>query len=482
MGKSINGSNESGDLANRLSPMDALFVYVESDAAPMHIGVVGIYRGRVPLERYRRHLHERLHLIPRYRQRIVDAPLHLAHPAWEDDPDFDIRQHVHGVQMEGPGTEAQLRRLSEKIFSKRLSLAKPPWEQHLIWGLSGNRTAILTCLHHALADGLSSVAILQAMHDDVEGAPPWKPAPPRPQPASRGFKRFTEALADDLALPGKLLQGMREDVERVLPGLGAGHVMETLGEAAAVLWRYTSTSRQLPFDTTRLSGKKRFAWCDYPLEELKQAAHGYGGTVNDAVLTIVSGAVRRYLRIKAGDTDAPSLHISIPVNVRRPAHTNSLGNQISVQPVAIPLSIASTRERFAAIARQTRALKQAHVADGLHFFTQALLAVPAPLQYGLGKLYGHPAGATLMAGATSLATLNTICTNVSGPTYPMYTLGRECIAIHPMAPVIGGMGLLFPCVSYHGRLYLSAVADRSAVPDMQRLKQCMDRAHAELRP
>jgi len=463
----------------RLSPMDALFVYVESDLAPMHVGVLTVYRGNLPFNRYLRHLDARVRGLPRYRQRIAAAPFHLAHPAWEDDTGFDIRRHVSSVRLNPPGSPLQLRQLAEKLFSRRLALDKPPWEQTFIGGLEGGRTAILTCIHHALADGLSCVELLRAMHDDPESNTPLPCALAESKPAAGLIERLTEAIADDLRLPGEIIGELRADYAHLVSTLPTGGLASALGTTSKTLLDYAAPLHRFPFNTHLLSGEKRAAWCEYPLEAVRDAAHKLGGTVNDAVLTIVGGAVCRYLRVGRGGTDASELHVSVPVNIRPPEGRGTLGNRISAQPVSVPLEGRSSKERFDAVRLQTRALKTAGIAYGLHMIAQAWFAVPAPAQFGLGKLYAAPFGSALLSGATALATRDTICTNVAGPDRPLYALGRRCEAMYPLAPVIGGMGVVFPCVSYNGTLYLSAIADRYAVPDIQRLKGCMDRACAD---
>lgn len=467
-------------LTHRLSALDTLFVDIESDTAPMHIGVLSLYKGKIPFRRYQDYLNKRLHLIPRYRQCITQVPLHLGHPTWEDDVHFDISRHVHKTQLRPPGSDLQLRNLAERLFSKRLDLTLPPWQQYVIEGLAGNRTAVLTMLHHALADGVSSVDILRAMHDDPAHPNAQYTAEFHPRALPPLTKRMMEAVTDDISIPLEMLRGLKEDIAQLAPGLAEGKRLGAVGQAVSVFRRYAFPAKQLPFDIHKLSGEKRFGWCCFPLEPIRQASHVLGGTVNDAVLTIVAGGVQRYLKSGAEALPAHDFNITVPVNVRRPSQEGKMGNQISIQPVSVPLADPDCGRRFAAINRQTRALKSAHAADGLHMIVQLLQGIPSLLQYQLARIYDHPSATALLSLVTSFPTQHTICTNVTGPAHPVHILGRKCIALHPLAPVIGGMGLIFPCVSYDGCLYLSAVADRAAVPHMQRLKRCLDAAHAEL--
>lgn len=467
-------------MSEHLSALDAFFVYIESDTAPMHIGVTGIYKGRLPFKRYVQFVEDKLHLIPRYHQRVVFAPLQAAHPSWEEDTDFDIRRHIHRVELDAPGSDVQLRHLSERIFSGRLSLDKPVWEQYVVYGLAGGNTAIITKLHHCLADGLSSVKLLLVMHDGEADVRATKHSRRTHQPAPSLTDRLFDALKDNLRAERQILGDVQQSLGRLAEGLTHGNALSSVKEVARVARNYIGHMRHLPFNIHHLSGRKKMGWCSYPLADLKAAALVLGGTVNDAVLTIVGGGVRGYLKSKGENVDGLDFGVMIPVGMHHAVETGPAGNRVSVTPVKIPLGVATGKERFAEIHRQTRALKAAHIADWIHVLVRLAQGAPPALHAQLGKLIQQETVTTALAYATSFPVMNAVCTNVPGPQQPLFTLGHECLAMHPYMPVIAEMGLGFACASYKGQLYISAVADAAAVPDMQLLKRHLDRACAEL--
>lgn len=465
--------------SKRLSAMDALFVYIESDLAPMHIGAVNIYRGVLPFKRYLAYMGAKISTLPRYRQRVSMAPLNLGHPTWEPDTQFDIRNHIHSRRLDAPGTTRDLRQLAETLFSSRLPLDRAPWMQYVVSGLEGGHTAIVTMLHHCLADGLSSVELFRIMHDS-EDPTRARRAASRTSSANGAWGKLTQILRNDIAEQREALHDIQRGIARVAGGVMQTGPLQSIAEAAHLLRNYLGPTRHLPFNTHRLSGKKKFAWCDYALDDLRGVAHALGGTVNDAVLAIVSGAVHHYLQKKDVVLDSDEFKIMVPVSMRAPAEKVSLGNRIAVIPVAVPLAITDPIVRFRAIQQQTSNLKATHAADAVHVFIRLFQCVPPIVQRELGSVFQHSMLSTLLSQTTSFPAMNTICTNVSGPPLPLHVMGHECIAMHPMMPVVAEMGLGFGCVSYNGRLYLSAIADTFAVPDMQALKRHLDRAFAAL--
>lgn len=459
--------------ARRLSPLDALFLYIESDEAPMHIGACCVYDGDIPFERYRDALARRLDRVPQCRQRLAFAPWNLAHPALLEAPDFDIRRHVTELRPRHPLSMPQLRCVVERIYRKRLPLDRPLWRQHVIRGLPGRKTAIFWELHHCIADGLSSVRIIEALHDAGQ------PIPGEPG-VGGGEPGVADALADSLRAGAGLLRDLPRLAAASITGLLEGHGRETSMAAARTLHASFAPAPRLPFNTSALSGAKRAAWCAFPLEGLRAAAHARGAKVNDAILAIVGGALARHFDggIRAGG--AAKLRVAVPVNLRAPGAADALGNQVAIQPVTLALRPMSPDSRLDAVRAQTRDLKAGHIADGVNVLVRLLEAVPPPVQSGVGAWAQHSGVVSSLRRVTTFPTMNAICTNVVGPREPLRMLGRNCVAMHPMAPITTGMGLVFACVSHAETLYLSAVADRAAMPDMARLGRCLERSHNEL--
>lgn len=471
----------SAALASRaLSPLDEVFLHFESDTAPMHVGALGIYAGNISIARYRRFLRRRLDGILRFRQRIHQAPLHLGHAIWEDDPDFNIAQHVHDVRLDSPAIPARLRQIAEDLYSRRLDLSRPPWCAHVIGPLADGNTAILVCIHHALADGMSAVALLQSMHDDFGTARPAARGPTDSQRTRGDLIGLAAGIGDSLLEPLRTLRGLGEETARVISGCADGDTLSNMAEVARAFQRFASPASPFPFDVHRLSGRKKAAWCTYSLEKLRSIAKAHGASINDTVLCIVGGGLQRYLAGRGELVGRRELLVTVPVNVRAAGKTAHLGNEISLQPIAVPLGTMPEVRRLVRIARASRALRAAHVADAVHLALRVLLSAPVNVIYQAGRAHNFDLAHAALARLTTFPTLNTICTNVPGPPHAMHVLGHTCLAMHPMAPVFPGMGLIFPCISYDGRLFLSAIADQAAVPDLQRLKRCLDQAAREL--
>ena len=467
-----------GNEHDHMSALDALFLYIESDVAPMHIGGVNLYKGHIPFKKYVDFLESKLHLIPRYRQRAAAVPLGIGHPAWEDDVNFDIRNHIHEVKLPAPATMAQLRRYTEKVISRPLDPDKPLWDQYLIYGLEKKQTAILTRMHHCMADGLSSIQLMMVMLDPSPDYEMGQKPPYIPRPAAGKLEQVVEAVRDDIADEAHRWQDIRHGLGELAKVVAHGGAGRALRQAARVAREYVGPLHRLPFNVHQLEGKKKLGWCAYPLPELKTAARALGGTVNDGVLTVVGGGVRSYVKGRGADVEKADFNVMVPVSVRD--GVADMGNEVSVKPVSIPLKDADPAERFRQIHEQTEALKAAHVADGIHVLVRLFQGAPPVLQAQLGKLVQHPTVTTALSYATSFPTMNALCTNVPGPQMPLYTLGHECTAVHPYAPVVAEMGLGFVCVSYNGMIYISAVADRAAVPDMHKLKKALDQSYAAL--
>jgi WS/DGAT/MGAT family acyltransferase len=303
-----------------------------------------------------------------------------------------------------------------------------------------------------------------------------KSAPYEPHPAPGRIGKVFDAVRDDLEAEGDRWRDIRHGLREVAGAVTHGGAGRALRQAARVTREYVGPLHRLPFNVHQLEGKKKLGWCAFPLADLKAAARHLGGTVNDAVLTVVSGGVRAYAKGRGANVDKADFNVMVPVSIRE--GVADMGNQVSVKPVSIPLGEPKPAARFREIHNQTEALKAAHVADGIHVLVRLFQGAPPPLHAQLGKLVRHPAVTTALSYATSFPTMNALCTNVPGPQIPLYTLGHECLAVHPYAPVVAEMGLGFVCVSYNGTLSISAVADRAAVPDMYKLKKHLDQSFA----
>ncbi|OGO49680.1 MAG: hypothetical protein A2148_00470 [Chloroflexi bacterium RBG_16_68_14] len=456
-----------GRLARRLSAPDAAFLYLERPNAPLHIGSLGIYEGGIPFDRFVAHIDSRLPLIPRYRQRAVFVPLSLAHPTWEDDPDFDVRNHIHHVTLPPPGNDRQLIELTGKLFAEPIDRNKPLWEMYVIHGLEHDRTGLLSKVHHCMVDGVSGIELLLAVVDlSPEPAPPPEAAPWQPAPLPRTAARLVDAFWDGLSQQREVWRDVVETVIDPRPRLRqAQDVFRALTTASPWLAR---PAPRTSF-SVRLSPERQVAFSEMSFVEIREIRTSLGGTVNDVVLTILAGALRRYLTLHGNSVDGLDLRVAIPVNVRMEDEHGSLGNRISAMLTLLPIGEPDPAERLRIIRERLDQLKQESQAGTVELLTRLMSLTPAPLQALAGLA---PPVNTLV---------NLICTNVPGPMIPLYSVGHLMLAHYPLVPLSFDMGLGIGVTSYNQRLYFGLMVDPNAVPDVERLKECLDKSFLELR-
>jgi WS/DGAT/MGAT family acyltransferase len=465
----------------RLSALDAAFIYLESDRMPMHIGSVHIYEGEIPFHTFRKDLDTKIHLVPRYRQRLLPAPLSLGHPAWEYDPDFDIQDHVRLLQLEKPGTDAQLRLLLAKVMRNKLDRNKPLWEQYVVHGLSGHRSAIISKVHHCLADGVSAVELGNIFLDTAPEGQVMEKPPFHVQELPGFRERLLDAVWDDVLEEVSRWTDMQNDLARFAQGFLPTRLPGTLREMRNLLTWFTGPMDRFPFNVHRLSGRRRVAWTSFSLAELRDIRQSVGGTINDVVLTALSAGLRRYVRSHGFSPYKREMRIMVPVNLRHEGERGQFGNRVSMLPVRIPLDVIDPIERHQVIVARTLALKEARVADGLHFLMRLVQVAPPPIQALIGKAAQFSPITALLSLTTAFPTVHTVSTNVSGPRLPLYTAGQSLESLYPYLPVGPEMGVSFAFVSYNQRLYASIVADTAAMPDVAKMKRFFVQSYEELR-
>jgi diacylglycerol O-acyltransferase len=455
---------------HRLSLQDSAFVFFEREEAPLHLGSLGIYEGRIPFQRLVDHLGARIPLIPRYRQRLMFVPFNVDLPTWEDDPNFDILDHIHRVSLPAPGNDDQLARLAGELFSHPLSRTKPLWEIYLIEDLAGDRTGLLAKVHHCMIDGVSGIELLMVVLDisPEPSPPPQREEPPYAPSAIAGadtrladalFHRVDQAV-QTLADFQQALLNPRRRLRRTR------HTVEDLQQLAPL---FTQSVPKTPFNAP-LSGRRSIAWSEMPFAEIRGIRGALGGTVNDVALTIVSGALQRYLQLHGQPTEGLELRVMTPVNIRREDEKGKLGNRISAMFVPLPVGISDPVERARTVREHVEALKQANQARAVDTFFQMLEVAPAPLVAMTG---GGPWVNNTM--------LNLVCTNVPGPMIPLYCVGHRLLSHYPLVPIAWELGIAVGITSYDQKLYFTFMADTKVVPDVQRLKEFLDQSFVELR-
>lgn len=459
----------------RLSMLDASFLEIETDAAHMHVGAVILFEagalqcshGGVDYERVKRYVEAAIQRVPRYRQRLGHVPM-LKHPVWVDDDRFVIDYHVRHAALPKPGTLRQLKRLAGRIFSQKLDRGRPLWEFWVVEGLEEDRFAVITKVHHCMIDGISGVdliaALLRTNRDDrIPEVEPWAPRPlPTPQEILEGEVRHR--LDGQLALFDSIRRAIDDPTEFVEK---AQRVVQGLAETIGVGLLPASHS---PLDTQRLGPNRRFDWCSFPLTQVKELKNELGGTVNDVVLTTVTGALRRFFERRGADPrEIVDYRALVPVNVRSKTQRGTLGNKVSMILCQLPIHIYDPQQRFDFVRDETEKLKES--SKNLH-------------ANEIAEELGDITGAGLVARAIQLAIrlkpYNITVTNVPGPPFPLYLLGARLQAIYPLVPLFGDQSVGIALFSYDGKLFWGFSADWQQVPDLHQLIEDLREAFEDL--
>jgi WS/DGAT/MGAT family acyltransferase len=454
--------------SERLSAQDASFLYFETPEAPLHIGSIAIFEGQVPYDDFVDNIRAKLHLIPRYQQIVLPAPLNVGHPTWEWDQNFDLSRHIFEVDLPGAGDDEALFALAADLFAPMLPRDKPLWELYLVRGLKGQRSALVSRVHHCLVDGVSGIELLMIMLDVSQTPIPPAPAPPiEKHPPAPVFSRFVDAVLDNA----------RADIDRFaarakmrLDVAGGETQIRSIARALETAVPYFQVPvARAPFNK-RFSGGRKVAFSEFSFQEIRQIRQAVGGTVNDVVLTVLGGALGRYLEMHGQTVENRTARVLTPVNVRKDDEKGALGNRVSMLLIEVPVGIADPLERLRTVSARTDALKRQHVADGIESLSTVLGGTPPIIQAALGRL---PAPANTVA--------NMVCTNVPGPMIPLYSVGHRLLAHYPMIPLGWEMGISLGVTSYDQKLYFGYMADAEAGKDVHFIKDFTDQAFVELR-
>ncbi len=452
----------------RLSAQDASFLYFERRESPMHIGSIAVVEGTIDFNTFVDSIAAKIHLIPRYQQIVLPAPLNIGHPTWEWDANFDLNRHIMRVRVDEPGTDEQLFELAARLFAPMLDRNKPLWEIYLVEGLEGERTALVSKVHHCLVDGVSGIELLMIVMDVSPNPPPPIPAPEvEKEPAGPPFMRLVDALLDNAC----------DTIDRLADArLRFVNSMEGGGQSRAVLRAVETIVPYAQVPVTRapfnrpLTGGRKVAFCEFSFQEIRQVRAAVGGTVNDVVLTVLGGGLGKYLEMHGQTTDERNARVLTPVNVRKDSERAALGNRVSMLLVEVPVGVPDPLERLDVIRKRTDNLKRRNVAEGVERLSDSLNGLPPMLQATLGNLPTPP---------NTLA--NMVCTNVPGPMIPLYAVGHRLLAHYPLIPLGWEMGISLGVTSYDQKLYFGYMADSEAGADVERLKAFTEQAYIELR-
>ncbi|HEV3228260.1 MAG TPA: wax ester/triacylglycerol synthase family O-acyltransferase, partial [Solirubrobacteraceae bacterium] len=434
----------------------------------MHIGGVAIFEGPPPTrEQFLEHVRARLPLVPRYRQKIAVPPIGLGRQRWVDDPSFNLEYHVRQTALPRPGDEDKLRRLTARIFSQRLDRTKPLWEMWLVEGLSRERFAIISKVHHSLVDGVAGVDLMTTLFDmtRVSESPqqddPWQPRPePSPVELSAAtLSGWTRALmslpwraAAAAAQPARTLTAVRD-------------TLEGIGELALTGLRSPAPDTPL---NLHIGPHRRVAFVPASLADLKTIKDAFGGTVNDVVLAVVAGAMARFFHRRGLRVEGLELRAAVPISIRARDHDGALGNRITQVVTPLPIYISDPVQRLRRVTREMKGLKESKQALGAEAIAEAEDFAPP----------------TILAQASrvnfSSRFYNLLVTNVPGPQFPLYVMGRQLELIFPVAFLAGDRALAIAIMSYNGSMNFGLIGDYDALPDIEIIAEGIEDALAEL--
>jgi WS/DGAT/MGAT family acyltransferase len=441
-----------------MSMQDASFLYFEKPGQPLHITNVGISDGRVPLDRVIETMQERLHLIPRYRQRAMFPPLFAGHPVWVDDPAFAIERHVREATLPEPAGDRELALAAAKFAAETLPRDRPLWDMTIYNNYAGGRSASVTRVHHCMIDGASGVELVLATMDLTPTPTPVPPpeTPWNPKPLPGPFQLWSDAMFDQRISD---IRTFAEAQERVLdPRRGFRFFVDTTRSTTTA----ARTGVRLPSPllwNRRVGPRRDLAWCTMRFKEIRGIRSALGGTVNDVVLTILGGALGQYMadhgvRVNKRTT----VRVMNPVNVRKESEQQSMGNRVSMMLTEIPAGIADRADRLAAVRKETERAKSQDQASAFDVL--------------LGMTQSAPAVFAALAGNANLppGMINLVCTNVPGPQIPLYSCGVRSLASLGMLPLIGDLGIGIAVGSYDQDFAFSITCDPEIVADVEHMR------------
>jgi diacylglycerol O-acyltransferase len=453
---------------DRLTGLDASFLHLEDDSAHMHVAAVLLFEGEPPeQDEVAEALQRRLHLVPRYRQKLAFVPLGQGRPVWVDDPHFNLDYHVRKTALPEPGSEEQLRNLAGRVFSQRLDRDKPLWELWIVEGLEGDRFAVLSKTHHALVDGISGVDIASVLFDTqpepqapTDPGTRWLAAPP-----PSGAQLFSRALVERMSEPAEIARGVRAALRT--PRRLALSAIESLVGVGAMAWAGLSSAPDSPYNG-RIGPHRRFNWVRASLDDVKTIKDELGGTVNDVMLATVSGALGRHLRRRGVDTDGLVLKAMVPVSVRADLERGALGNRVAAMMAPLPVGVRDPVDTLRQISTAMKDLKESGQAVGAQVMTELSGFAPP----------------TVMSQAARVMQrqrfFNLVVTNVPGPQFPLYLMGREMVDVFPMVPLAPGQAIGVAIMSYNGRINFGLVGDFDLLHDLDDVSRDFADALAEL--
>ena len=457
---------------DRMNPLDAEFLYLEDGTTHMHIASCAVFEGPAPAyEDVVAVFASKLPLVPRYRQRVRFVPMDLGRPVWVDDPHFKLEYHVRHTALPPPGDKADLCRLMGRLMSQELDRDRPLWEAWIVEGLAGGQWAVVSKLHHSMVDGIAGVDLLSVVLDH-ERAPAtaavvdgWEPGP---DPA--GLRLAVAAAVNLVTGPRELLRTLWTTVRTPRRALERGRTI------ASGLRSYGSALRPTP--PTSLDGTigahRRWTFAGESLADVRTIRQAFGGTVNDVILAAVTSGFRDLIVARGEDPDHVALRTLVPVSVRDETGRGVYDNRVSAIFLDLPVHLEDPLERLAVVHGEMDHLKQSHEAEAGEALTRLAGAVPPTFTAQATRLVSR------LVSRVPQRSMNTVTTNVPGPQFPLYFVGREMLEYLPFVPLGPGVRIGVAILSYNGQLRFGVTGDYDTAPDINVLADGIGAAVATL--
>ncbi|HEX7462593.1 MAG TPA: wax ester/triacylglycerol synthase family O-acyltransferase [Dermatophilaceae bacterium] len=466
-------------MSDRLTSLDASFLYMEESTTPMHVGSVMVFQPPdegFDYDRLVSLIHNRIDLVPRFRQRVREVPGRLANPVWVDDEQFDVAYHVRRSALPNPGDDAQLEEFVARIQSRPLDRRRPLWEVYLIEGLAEGRFAIVTKSHQALVDGIHALDIAHMIvngEPDREGTTTetWRPAR---EPSD--IELVTSALLDAVRRPSRIADNVRGGVEDV-KSIG-GRVFSAVGDVVSTVARTAARPAPVSPLNAEIGAARRYIMVGTDLADFRtvrkrlvRGNHADDVTINDVVLATISGALRAWLLTRGEPVQsATTVRAMVPVSVYDSDDTARLGNRVTACFVDLPVGEPSASMRLHQIAFAMRQQMEGGQAIGAESLA-GLAGFAPPTLHSLGARLGS---------AMSRRFFNVVITNVPGPQQPLYVRDALMVSTYPVIPLARGQAVSIGLTSYDGGVYFGLNGDRGAMPDLDVLGHCLIDSLAEL--
>jgi diacylglycerol O-acyltransferase / wax synthase len=456
----------------RLSGLDATFLYLETPTHHMHVAATMVIDpstmpGGYSFEKIKQFIAGRLHLVPPFTRRIMQVPFRVHHPVWVEDPDFRLDHHIRRISAPAPGGRRELAEVAGQVASTQLDRSRPLWELWVVEGLKHGRIGIVTKVHHAAIDGASGAELMVHLFD-------LEPVAPDPDPP----EREPERIPSELELLGYASLSRTKRNLGLLPLLGStvrsvNRVARGRRSPEHLVGAVPLTAPRTPWNDV-LGTRRQVGLARVPLADVKEIKTHFGVTVNDVVLGLVGGTLRRYLETHGGVPEEPLL-AACPVSVRTEDDATG-GNKVSAMFTSLATDIDDAGARLKAIHEVTKGAKEEHNAIGAdmlgnwaEFAGPNLVNLAARLYSNLGLAGSHR------------PIHNVIISNVPGPDFPLYYAGAELVAAYPMGPVMEGAGLNVTVMSYRGNIDIGFMVDEDLVPDVWEMADAVEPAMEELR-